>query len=257
MPRFAVFAGALRYEFAMQVRRKALWIGMLLLSLFVFRNLPNFYFAVSDVSVAHNSVILWTSFVANFFPVGAGLLIADRYTRDLRLRVDETLHTTPATRVGWLAGKYLGVVLATLLPIFLIQMLGAALIAVHGHDATAVAVGVGAFMATLLVSVLFVGAFSLACTTVLPPVLYQFLFVCYWFWGNFLNPRDGIPTLNGTPLTSDGRYILQGFFPVSSTGFRFGVPPGQALESLALLLGCAALALLAMWLWMRWQEDHV
>src|SRR5262249_48603376 len=111
------------------------------------------------------------------------------------------------------------------------------------------------FVATSVVAVLFVGAFSIACTTVLWPVLYQFLFVGYWFWGNFLNPKIGIPTLNGTLLSSDGRFILRGFFPAAAP-FEPAATPLQAAGSLALLLGSAALALIIAWRGLLWWEAH-
>jgi ABC-2 type transport system permease protein len=251
---FTGFWGALRYEFTMQARRKALWIGMLLLALFLLRNFTYFYFGGAFTSNGRAAVIEWTSFMANFFPIAIGLLLADRLVRDGKLHVDELLLTTPAPRFGWLISKYLGAVGATLLPILLVQVCGSALIALHWGDPGALLVGVAAFAATLLVSALFVGAFSIACTTFLWPLLYQFLFVGYWFWGNFLNSKTtGIPTLNGTPLTSDGRFVLAGLLPLVASTHQPSVPVSQALVSLGALLGCAALALVAAHFILRWQ----
>src|SRR5262249_34130696 len=156
-----------RYEFAMQARRKALWIGMLLLCTLVFRNFTWFYFDDPRVPSAAAAVIAWTSIVALFFPLGAGLLLADRYARDRKTRMDELLATAPASGLSRLGGKYLGSVLATLLPILLVQLAGTALIAAHWRDPGVIPLSLGAFAATSVVGILFVGAFSIACTTVL------------------------------------------------------------------------------------------
>ena len=40
----------------------------------------------------------------------------------------------------------------------------------------------------------FVVAFALACPVVMPPAVFQILFVGYWFWGNYMSP-DIVPTL--------------------------------------------------------------
>jgi len=251
-----VLGGAIRYEFWMQARRYALWIGFALLCLLFLRPIHGLLYTTSSyITSARDSVLLWASFLKDFFPLGAGLLLADRFTRDRTTRVDELLDTTPSATLARLVGKYLGAVLATLTPIFLIYALGVALIIVRWGDFSVIPLALGAFAATMVVAVLFVGAFAIACTTVMWPILFQFLFVGYWFWGNFLNPRDGIPTLNDTLLTSDGRYILTGFFPDMAV-FGQSVSFGQASASLALLLASAALALVVAWLWLRWRAAH-
>ena len=255
MNQVAVIGGALRYEFRMQVRRVSLWIGMLLLCVLVFRHFDYFYLGNSYITNARVSITSWASLIVLFFPIGAGLLLADRFARDGRLRVDELLDTVPGSLLARLTGKYLGSVLATVLPVWLIYLVGVSLIVAHWGDFGAIPLALVIFGLTTGVAVLFVGAFSIACTTVLWPVLYQFLFVGYWFWGNFLNPKLGIPTLNGTLLTPSGRLIIAGFF---SHLLRYGgtASPLQASESLALLLSCAAVAQLAAWGWLRWRNSR-
>jgi hypothetical protein len=255
MKQMAVLGGALRYEFLMQVRRISLWIGMLLLCTLVFRHFDYFYLGNGRATSARASIASWASIIVLFFPLGAGLLLADRLARDGKTRVDELLDTVPHSLLARLARKYLGGVLATLVPILLIYLVGVALIVTHWSDLGAIPLAFAIFSLTTGVAVLFVGAFSIACTTVLWPVLYQFLFVGYWFWGNFLNPHLGIPTLNGTLLTPSGRYIISGFFPslipYEDNGTRL-----QGIESLALLLGCAFIAQVATWHWLRWRKSH-
>ena len=104
-------------------------------------------------------------------------------------------------------------------------------------------------------SILFIGAFSIACTSFLWVPLYQFLFVGYWFWGNLL-PNFGIPTLSETILTPVGGYMCTGFFNpegregVCSPGIQ-GATPLQGVESTLLLLSMAVLVLLALSIFLK------
>jgi hypothetical protein len=260
MRQAVAFGGALRYEFLMQVRRPALWIGGLLLSAFLFNHFGAFYLA-DRIPNVDESLGSWAGSVALFFPIAAGLLLADRYTRDRKAHVDELLETSAASTGARLFGKFFGSALATLAPVFLVYMVGAALILAHWGELAAVPLALALFVVVNVTGILFVGAFSIACTTALWPVVYQFLFVGYWFWGNLLNPRLGIPTLNGTLLTPNGRYARAGLFPstVLHIGIYYEPPPAtlaQAIGSLLLLLGCALVALLAAWGWLNWQQQH-
>jgi ABC-2 type transport system permease protein len=92
------------------------------------------------------------------------------------------------------------------------------------------------------------------------PVLYQFLFVGYWFWGNLLSPQKGIPTLNGTLLTPRGDFILAGLFPqtVQAEGQYHALTAtlAQGIGSLAALLGCAVVVQLVAWRGLVWREAH-
>lgn len=257
MERLAALGGAVRYEFIMQVRRISLWIGMLLLCALAFRHFDHVYLGNGNsvLTNARASIVSWATVIVRFFPIGAGLLLADRFTRDGKTRVDDLLDTTAGPLLARLAGKCLGSALATLLPILLIYLSGVALIVAHWSDFGAVPLALVVFPLTTGVAVLFVGSFSIACTTVLWPVLYQFLFVGYWFWGNFLLPQVGIPTLNGTLLTPSGPFIIGGFFP-GQMPHEDNATWLQGAESLALLLGCAVIAQLAAWLWLRWRNSR-
>jgi hypothetical protein len=197
--------------------------------------------------------VVWAHVVAKALPLGAGLLLADRVTRDRALRVDDLLTVTPAGLLVRLLGKYLGSTLATLLPIAAVYAAGVAVLAARWHDAADLAVAPAAFAVACIPSVLFVAAFALACTTVLWPLLFQFLFVGYWFWANYHTPGD-IPTLNGTLLTPDDDFIIRGVFPLDAYWPHATLM--QAALSAVLLLGCAAGALLAAWRWLCWRAER-
>ncbi len=264
MSQLAALLGAMRYEFLMQIRRIALWVGMLFLYPFYFSHFNDRFLDPITFPSVRYSLGQWAQFIALFFPLAAGLLLADRFTRDRKTRADELLTTTQSTISARLAGKYIGSALATLVPIFMAYAIGAAIIIGHWGAFDDVPLALGLFLVGVVPGVLFVGAFSIACTTVLWPVLYQFLFIGYWFWGNFLNPKLGIPTLNGTLLTPSGKHTITGLF-FSASGFHIGqfgqysLPVStyqQGIESLLLLLSCALGALVAAWSWLCWQEAH-
>src|SRR5215471_15101555 len=92
----AAITAVLRYEFLMQLRRRSLWIGFALLSLFAYRNFGLFYFGNRSIASAPAALTSWAAFLALFYPIGAGLLLADRLPRDRRLHVDELLAAAPA-----------------------------------------------------------------------------------------------------------------------------------------------------------------
>ncbi len=256
---WSAFTGVLRYELWMQLRRPALWIAAGVICLFAFRSFRGFYLTDNGMTLDMR-LGDWAGFLSGFYPIAAGLVLADRFPRDRKLHTDELLMTSPAETGARLWGKWVGTVLATLLPALIIYLLGAAAILQYAHDASRLPFALLLFLASDGTAVIFVGAFTIACTTFMWPILYQFLFVGYWFWGNFLNPHLGIPTINGTLLTARGDMILAGLFP--STVLRlhgFSAPSAsfaQGIGSLALLLGCAVIAQLAAWRGLVRHEHH-
>jgi len=253
------FRGTFIYELLMQIRRPSLWIAFLLVGVFVFRAFGGLYLS-GQIPTGAMALGNWSNFLALFYPLACGLLLADRFPRDQKYHVTEILATTPSGLGARLWGKYAGATVATLIPVFALYLGGALVIMQYHHDFAALPLALALFVANMGTAVLFVAAFSIACTTVMWPVLYQFLFVGYWFWGNFLNPRLGIPTFNGTLLTPSGHYIVAGLFPstaLARSGFHEATASAaQGVTSLVLLLGCAALAQLAAWGWLRWRQQR-
>jgi ABC-2 type transport system permease protein len=255
----SAFIGVLRYEFWMQVRRPALWIAAVLVGLFALRSFRGFYLVANGMTTDMR-IGDWAGFLAGFYPLAAGLLLADRFARDRKLHTAELLATSLALSHVRLWGKWAGTVLATLIPATLIYLLGVVAILQYAQDFSRLPFTLLVFLANNGTAVVFVGAFTLACTTFMWPILYQFLFVGYWFWGNFLSPQVGIPTINGTLLTAKGSVTLAGLFP--STVFKLHsfsastATVAQGLGSLVLLWGCAALAQLVAWRGLAWYEQH-
>ncbi len=199
------------------------------------------------------TLVQWTSNLNRLFPIGVGVLLADRLPRDHRTRVDELFRSMPTTLSARLAGKYFGSLLATLIPVLLLYGIGVGVIAWQTHNIIAIPLAIVTFASIMLPGFLFVAAFSLACTAILWVPLYQFLFICYWFWGNVLGTNSGIPTISDTILTPVGKYAAQGFFGVDT---YINATPVQATESVLLLLGIAAFALFGLWSYLKWEYSQ-
>lgn len=252
----SALGGALRYEFRMQVRRKALWITFLLFSLALLNLTFSPWTHWSEGLKVPHLVANWSLSVQFLHPIAFGILLADRLPRDRRTKVEELLDTLPASLGSRFLGKYLGATLATLVPLILIYVAGIAYIAVSRGDLSALPLGLAAFATINLPGLLFVAAFSVSCTAVLWIPLYQFLFVGYWFWGNLIptSPRGGnmMPTLSHTILTAFGEYMANGFFGTEQATARTTVWEGIA--SMSLLLALGALALYGGYRYLRWQR---
>ena len=255
----SAFVGVFRYEFLMQLRRKALWIGYLILGTVLLTVvIGSFVNQVGHSSSAGappysraDILIQWTIGCQFILIPGAGLLLADRTPRDRRSKVIELFWTAPAPTWARLLGKYLGAVVATMLPILVIYLAGVSRLMLTWHNADILPLAPATFLAMVVPPLFFVGAFSIACTTLLWPPLYQFLFIGYWLWTS-LNPGAAIPTLDGTLLSPAEGYVVTGFFhfaayaPVDK-GFYPASSVWLGLANIGVLLACAAVALLGAW----------
>lgn len=257
MNSLSIFFGVAKYEFRMQIRRKAMWIAFLSLTLLgsilggpgatFFRLIDNpFHLTLLQL------VAFWTSQVNSFMPIIFGIMLADRMARDRRTKVDELFLTTPGASSLRLAGKYVGSVVATIIPVFLFYSIGIGFILYKSQSLMTIPYALATFATISLPGLLFVAAFSIACPAIMWVPLYQFLFVGYWFWGNLLNSTLGIPTLSQTILTPVGGYMDTGFF---------GDPLGQknatvlqGVESIVLLLAITVLVMFVLWGLLKWQQ---
>lgn len=234
--------GVIAYEFRMQVRRPVVWVVLLLsiMAVIAASHAP-FQMHLTGV-VPWQYAGSWALDVQTLAPAAFGCLLADRILRESRLRVDELADSLPVAPVDALLGKWLGASAATAAPIAVAFVAGAIYLAVR-HGLAILPWSVAAFALVNVPGLCFVAAFSLGCPAVMPVALYQFLFVGYWFWGNFLSPAFHIPTISHTVLTPVGGY--------ASTLFGTSGPGGAALapllawSSVALLLVVAGAALAA------------
>jgi ABC-2 type transport system permease protein len=251
------FWGVLSHEFNMSIRRKGLWIAYAItFGFFVLVLAPeegyHMYSGNTPWQEAGEFVYLFNMFM----PIIGGILAADRIQRDYRLGIRELQTSMPLGRANYILGKYIGVLLSLLLPMFIGVLGFSILFAVQGVVSSAMIGAVMvAFVAIAIPSFAFVTAFSLACPLVIPLRVYQILFTGYWFWGNFINNRI-FPTISGTLLNSSGVYAQQGFFGGDRSRMA-GVALHTASEAWLniLVLGlCAALALFVLYQYLAQQS---
>jgi ABC-2 type transport system permease protein len=243
--------GVCWYEASMGIRRWGVWVATLLLAAPAINNL-------TGEQVAQRSV--WTSaamvavLVNVLTPVVGGIAMADRLHRDSRLGVLELLRVTPLSRAAYVLGKYVGAVAGAVAPVLAMSLAIDVVLVLTGAPPALLGAQVVAFLTINVLTYLFVGAFSLACPLFLPLRVYQVMFTGYWFWGNFLNPRV-FPTLAGTLLTPSGVYVASGLFAGDDRlPWWDAYTPEQGLANVALLLACAAAALLALDRYLALQE---
>lgn len=255
----AVMMGAFRYEFMMQIRRRSLWITFLLMTcllvLLVTRTPQAFQYITTFL--AHKSltyeVAYWTYTINRLLPIGVGCLLADRLARDFRTKSDELFLTTPGTLASRLLGKYIGTLSATLIPFLLGDLVGIIYIVVRTGNLLAIPIGLETFTVITLSGMLFIAAFALACPVFLWVPLFQFAFIGYWFWGNELGPRPGIPTLSQTILTPIGANMAVGFYGIGDFT-AFHATALQGVESILVLVGIAILVMITLWWYLKYRQ---
>lgn len=267
----STLAGALRYEFGMQIRRRSVWFVLGLLSalivplwlLFSDCDLHGCYQHQGENGplvwappMPSSAVLQWTQFVAALLPVGVGLVLADRLARDRSLHVGEVLNTTQGSLGARLFGKFLGSTLATLVPVAVCYFAAIVYVVTQAPEAGVVPLAVAAFAAIVVPAVMFVAGFSIAIPVVMKVPVYQFLFVGYWFAANLMSPKIGLPSLTATWLNATGAWAQEGLF-----NFRALLPLSHATAagayaSIAVLTGLGALAICGAWGYMRWRQAY-
>lgn len=251
------FLGAMRYEFRMQVRRRAVWITVGVLALLFFMLERRFWTVSPDLSAAQ-AVGRWAGYLNFILPIGVGALLADRLVRDRGTRTDELLKTLPASLNARLWGKYLGSGCATILPLFIVYLIGVGHILAVRHDPRIIPLALAAFATINVPGLLFVAAFSVVVPVVIWIPLYQVLFIGYWFWGNFMDPNL-MPTFRDTWLNPLGLNAIRGLFHTDV--FAHGEKAvnvtrtvGDGVGSIALLLVCAAIPVVVAPWYLRWRQ---
>lgn len=253
----AILWGVIRYEFKMQARRRLLWIvfaGIALIMVAIMSgNLSNSREHLEGMTLLQQVASVTVDI--DWLPlIAIGIFLADRFPRERNNRVDELFESMPGTLNTRLAGKYLGCLLGTLLPAFLAYCLDISLLAFFKHSLLVLPLSLITYTIIVMPGVCFITAFTLACTALMWVPLYQFLFIGYWFWGNMLGPRIGLPTLSTTILTPSGSFIGAGFFGSVSVAWITGVAPLESLASLLILLLIPLFVMILFYRYLKWQQ---
>jgi hypothetical protein len=242
---WVVLLGAARYELRMQLGKRSMWIASGLVGALFLWEVLNLRRAPSDpVGTAAQNVAGYALSLNLFAGAVFGCLLADRLVRDRRLGVVELLDATPAGFGTRLAGKYLGMIAACLVPLLLIWVIGLARLATELPPAATFGYGLAAFAVIEIPGLLFVAALALAGPTLLGGPLFRVLFVGYWLW-NIL-PAEVVPGPSGTLLTPSGDVARVGLFGVGGTFTALNREVASrvdAVASIGLVLGVAVLVL--------------
>ncbi|WP_433372735.1 ABC transporter permease [Streptosporangium sp. CA-115845] len=217
---------AFRYEFRMQIRRPVLWIVYGLTFAVTVVTLYPAYVDLqrgSDRGDPTTAMIVSADLLMTLLPIVYGCLLADRLVRDRRLGVVGVLDSTPTGHTIRLIGKYLGACAATAVPLALAYFGRAVVYAIVEGEPSAPGWATAVFVTTIVPALLFVGALALAGPLLMPPMLFQVLFVVYWFWGNLIPPRM-MPTLADTVLSPNSQYVAYGLL-----GYRPAQQPPDVL----------------------------
>lgn len=166
MNQLAVFLGAFKYEFRMQIRRRALWITMALI-IFVLVGILSRQQRILD-AIGHlnrfpllSDVVEWTSMINILLPVGVGVMLADRLARDRRTKVDELFTSMPGALSARLNGKYLGSMFASLVPVLAFYLVGLGVILYKTGNLMVFPYALAAFSTIMLPGMFFISAFSM------------------------------------------------------------------------------------------------
>lgn len=243
------FRAGFRYELLMQLRKRSAWLTMAALAALTVVVSPGNVTSVFSEPDPAAAMVFAGRLVLLLLPVGFGALLADRLVRDEVLNVRQVLDATPGHQAARLLGKYLGACLACAVPV-----LGCYLAMAVGYgDFAALRYALVVAVAVLVPALLFVGAFAMLCSLVMPAPLFRVLFAGYWFWACLVDPGL-LPTLNQTLVGPVNAYALEVFLgadlagPVPGAAFNLLRPDpttATALLSVAVLLAMAAGALAA------------
>ncbi|GAA0833068.1 hypothetical protein ACFQVD_25295 [Streptosporangium amethystogenes subsp. fukuiense] len=202
-----------RYEFRMQIRRPMLWIVYGLTLAVTVAGFGSTYVTLDlgggQGTLPNTAMVASATLLMSLLPIVYGCLLADRLVRDRRLGVAGILDTTPTGHTARLVGKYLGTCAATVTPLALAYFGRAVAYAIAEGEPSALGWAVAVFVVAIVPGLLFVGALALAGPLLMPPMLFQVLFVAYWFWGSLI-PPSMMPTVSHSILSPNSQYVAYG-----------------------------------------------
>lgn len=250
--RWTALYGISRYEFLMQIRRRALWATIAAATVGMMALLLRGRQSVDSPPLSMTAFIVLT--VGFYFPIIFGILMADRSRRDQRLATAELLESMAMGETVRVWGQYVGVCAATLVPLTLGYFAIIAAFAQKTGDARLIPAFLLVFAAVALPGLLFVAALAMLCNYAVPVPVFASLFTAYWLWGNLAIAR--VPNPSCSMFAPIGRYIAVGLF--GTEGSRgCGLIRGEvgwtgSVESASLLFVSGFLMLLLLQCFRTW-----
>ena len=183
-------------------------------------------------------------------------MLADRLPRDRRMKVDELFSSMPGALSSRLSGKYLGSMVASLVPVLAIYGIGLGVIFYQTQNPMLLLYALAAFAAIVLPGILFIAHSRLPA----PPSC-----------GCRSTSSSSLATGSGatgsvhaghTHAQRDNpdphwRYMSAGFFGVyTSQVYYVHVTALQGVESILLLLGITILVMFALWQLLKWHQSR-
>jgi hypothetical protein len=247
-----------RYEYRMQIRQLGLWLSLLLLAGLFYWLLMTGLDTIPP-EVRSNSWEFGANLVLPLIllaPVAAGILVADRFPRDRRLRMDDLVRVVLPTSRSFVLGRYAASLLAVLTPPLVIALPVTIYAAARFSLPELLWKTLVVFLVAVLPSWLFVVAWSLVFPLVLPLRLYQVLFAGFWLWAIAV-PRGRLPTINESIVDIGGKYAGAAFFGFPHTS-QLSPPAtaGWAIFNIILVVLAALVGIVAAGLVKHWQEQY-
>jgi hypothetical protein len=239
------FWGTVRAEIVMQWRRWGLWLAFAasaaVIALIYVSRAPTFkhtlvfrelHFTPTDF--VNFFVYGTTTYSDMLFAMVAALLVADRLMRDKTSGMSELQRATTQGYPLYVLGKFVGNLIAVLVPAFIGYMLCGVLLVVLGLLPTLLVAFIPAFLLVFVPAFAVVVALALLLSSVAPVRVVQIGFPLLWLYST-LSPL-GWYTLADTIFNPSGRYIFPIFFPTPVDRFFPGRLPGLASSGYTLQL---------------------
>lgn len=258
MTRIAAAGAVVRYEARMAARARAVWIGMVPVSLL---GLVIALAPLTGRESARLNAGVMAEGLAFLVPVGVAVVLADRLRRGGAAGMDELLDTVPLNGTVRVTGVLGGSLAAALVPVLALVAVLGSVIAVRTGDPMALGWSALGFLLVVLPACAWMAALASLLGLVLPVTLARFLVVPLWFWAVSWNyTLLWVPTPVGTVLVPSGEYPAQAWFGTTPSwagrgqvGWLSPAPDGAVtglanlvcvLLGTALMVGCARLIMM-------------
>jgi len=255
-------------ELAMQWRRWGLWVAfgvatsllfLLTVQTAVYLQHPpstSMYVHFSPEDLDNTMIYGGTAYGVMFYSLLAALLVVDRMGRDQRLGMRELQRATSQGTLGYVLGKYLGNIVAMLVPIFLAYLLCALVTILLGWPVALLSKFLLVFLLVFVPSTLVAMNLALLLASFLPLRVVQVGFSLLWFEFNI---GPGWHGLVFSIFNPNGAYVYPVLTPVpdmQSVDPNFHTSAHLALLNILVLLLSAVLAFFLTWVGLAFQRQR-